>query len=176
MLAFAIWDRTRGRLLLARDRLGIKPLYFACTDKELLFASEIKAILAAGPIKPEFNEAILPEFLATRFVAGEETFFRGIRKLLPGRTLSWSLAEGFRERRYWRLPIETDCTETPLRERASELRNRLEVSVRSHLLRDVPLRLFLSRGLDSTGLGALMGPQVKAPIRPLSLGFSDPTS
>jgi asparagine synthase (glutamine-hydrolysing) len=174
MFAFAIWDRTRGRLLLARDRLGIKPLYFACTDKELLFASEIKAILAAGPIKPEFNEAILPEFLATRFVAGEETFFRGIRKLLPGRTLSWSLAEGFRERRYWRLPIETDCTETPLRERASELRNRLEVSVRSHLMSDVPLGLFLSGGLDSSGLAALMAPMVKEPIRTFSVGFSEP--
>src|SRR5881227_789552 len=103
MFAFAVWDRTHNRLFLARDRLGIKPLYYACTDRELLFGSEIKAILAAGSIRAEFNEAVLPEFLATRFVAGEETFFRGIRKLLPGRTLSWSLADGFRERRYWRL-------------------------------------------------------------------------
>ena len=174
MFAFAIWDRTRGRLLLARDRLGIKPLYFACTDRELLFASEIKAILAAGSIRPEFNEAILPEFLATRFVAGEETFFRGIRKLLPGRTLSWSLAEGFRELRFWRMPIGTDCTETPLRERASELRNRLAVSVRSHLMSDVPLGLFLSGGLDSSGLAALMAPMVKEPIRTFSVGFSEP--
>jgi asparagine synthase (glutamine-hydrolysing) len=174
MFAFAIWDRTRGRLLLARDRLGIKPLYFACTDREILFASEIKAILAAGPIRPEFNEAILPEFLATGFVAGEETFFRGIRKLLPGRTLSWSLAEGLRERRYWRLPIGTDGTERPLRERASELRNRLEATVRSHLMSDVPLGLFLSGGLDSSGLAALMAPMVKEPIRTFSVGFSEP--
>src|SRR5207249_3678303 len=82
MFAFALWDRGRRRLLLARDRLGIKPLYYASTDGELIFASEIKALLAAGPIQPEFNESVLPEFLATRFVAGEETFFRGIRKLL----------------------------------------------------------------------------------------------
>src|SRR5881628_3510084 len=121
MFAFAIWDRTRGRLLLARDRLGIKPLYFACTDRELLFASEIKAILAAGSIRPEFNEAILPEFLATRFVAGEETFFRGIRKLLPGRTLSWSLAEGFRELRFWRLPVVTDDSPVEFQEQAGHL-------------------------------------------------------
>src|SRR6185295_680100 len=82
MFAFALWDRTRGRLLLARDRLGIKPLYYALTEHELIFASEIKAILAAGPIKPLLDAEILPEFLATRFIAGEETFFRGVRKLL----------------------------------------------------------------------------------------------
>src|SRR5438132_1146253 len=70
MFAFALWDRARQKLLLARDRLGIKPLYYAVTDHELLFASEIKAILAAGPLKPQLNESILPEYLATGFVSG----------------------------------------------------------------------------------------------------------
>src|SRR5262245_11714654 len=106
MFAFALWDRSERRLFLARDRLGIKPLYYAWTGHELLFASEIKAILAASPERPRFNEAILPEFLATRFAAGEETFFRGIKQLLPGRTLSWVPDESTRERRYWRLPAE----------------------------------------------------------------------
>jgi asparagine synthase (glutamine-hydrolysing) len=174
MFAFAVWDRAHGRLLLARDRLGIKPLYYACTDKELLFASEIKAILAAGPIRPEFNEVVLPEFLATRFVAGEETFFRGIRKLLPGRTFSWSLGEGFRKRRYWQLPTTLDHSQATLTERATELRARLEDAVRSHLMSDVPLGLFLSGGLDSSGLAALMAPMVKEPIRTFSVGFSEP--
>ena len=96
MFAFAIWDRSHQRLLLARDRLGIKPLYYACTDTELIFASEIKAVLAAGSIRPAFNEHVLPEFLATRFVSTEETFFNGIRKLLPAHVLSWSPAEGIR--------------------------------------------------------------------------------
>jgi asparagine synthase (glutamine-hydrolysing) len=173
MFAFAIWDRTRGQLLLARDRLGIKPLYVACTDREILFASEIKALLEAGSIRPEFNEALLPEFLATCFVAGEETFFRGIRKLLPGRSLVWSRAEGFRERRYWQLPTGTNGTDTPLRERACELRSRLEAAVRSHLMSDVPLGLFLSGGLDSSGLAALMASMVKEPIRTFSVGFSE---
>ena len=174
MFAFAVWDRTRGRLLLARDRLGIKPLYFACTDREILFASEIKAILAAGPIRAEFHEAVLPEFLATRFVAGEETFFRGIRKLLPGRTLSWSRAEGFHERRYWRLPVSMDDSAATLQERASQVRGRLAATVRSHLMSDVPLGLFLSGGLDSSGLAALMAPMVKEPIRTFSVGFAEP--
>ena len=174
MFAFAVWDRTRGRLLLARDRLGIKPLYYACTDDELLFASEIKAIVAAGPIRPALNEAILPEFLATRFVSGEETFFRGIRKLLPGRTLSWSPAEGFRGRRYWQLPVGTDDSPLTLEERGRELRARLATAVRSHLMTDVPLGLFLSGGIDSTGLAALMAPMVKEPIRTFAVGLTDP--
>ena len=85
MFAFALWDRPRGRLLLARDRLGIKPLYYAVTRDELLFASEIKAILAALPGRPVFNRRVVPEFLATRFVSGQETFFEGIHKLLRAR-------------------------------------------------------------------------------------------
>ncbi len=83
MFAFALWDTRERRLLLARDRLGIKPLYYAKTPNELLFGSEIKAILAAGAIRPVLNESVLPEYLATQFVSGEETLFAGIRKLLP---------------------------------------------------------------------------------------------
>src|SRR3989338_3339232 len=101
MFAFALWDKTRRRLLLARDRLGIKPLYYAVTKEEIIFASEIKAILVGGFIRLSFNKAILPEFLANRFISGQETFFKGIRKLLPGRVLIWSPEEGFRESRYW---------------------------------------------------------------------------
>src|SRR5436309_14723615 len=97
MFAFALWDRTRRRLLLARDRLGIKPLYYAWPDHGAVVASEIKAILAGGSVRPALNEAIVPEFLATGFVAGEKTFFRRVRKLLLGRTLSWSSADGLRE-------------------------------------------------------------------------------
>src|SRR3989449_3484109 len=174
MFAFALWDRPRGRLLLARDRLGIKPLYYACTDDELLFASEIKAILAGGSVRAALNEAILPEFLAMGFVAGPETFFRGVRKLPPGRTLSWSRAEGFAERRYWRLPVDLDDSPKTLDERASEVRARLETAVRSHLMTDVPLGLFLSGGIDSTGLAALMAPMVKEPIRTFAVGLTDP--
>lgn len=176
MFAFAIWDQGRQRLFLARDRLGIKPLYYACTDDSLLFASEIKAILAAGRTRPAFNRAVLPEFLATRFVAGAQTFFEGIRKLLPGRTLSWSPAEGLRERCYWRPPVEMDGSGATLEDRAVEVRARLEDAVRSHLVSDVPLGLFLSGGIDSSALAGLMAPMVEEPIRTFAVGFDDPAS
>src|SRR2546422_10611907 len=153
MFAFAIWDRAHHRLLLARDRLGIKPLYYALTDQELVFASEIKAILAAGSLRPTLNETVLPEFLATHFVAGEDTFFQGIRKLLPGRTLSWSLQDGLSTRRYWRLPGEIHQTPATLQDTPLELRARLESVVRSHLTSEVPLCFLPSLCIHSTRLG-----------------------
>ncbi len=176
MFAFALWDGPRQRLLLARDRLGIKPLYYAVTDRELLFASEIKAILAATPGRPALNHAALPEFLATRFLAGDETFFQGIRKLPPGHVFTWSMAGGPRRRRYWSLPTDIDESPAGLAERAADLTARLETTVRSHLMSDVPLGLFLSGGLDSSGLAALMAPMVSDRIRTFAVGFDDPAS
>ena len=87
MFAFAIWDAPKRRLLLVRDRLGIKPLYWARTSGALLFGSEIKAILASGLVEPRANQAVLPEVLSTRYTSGEDTMFRGIHKLLPGHLL-----------------------------------------------------------------------------------------
>ena len=173
MFAFALWDRKRGRLLLARDRLGIKPLYYALTEDELIFASEIKAILAAGPIRPELNRDVLPEFLATRLVAGEETFFRGVRKLLPGRLMTWSPGSGIAQRRWWNLPDPAEPIDSTLEQQAAQVRARLEDAVRSHLMSDVPLGLFLSGGLDSTGLAVLMARMVKDPIQTFAVGFDD---
>src|SRR5262245_44318539 len=171
MFAFALWDRRRRRLFIARDRLGIKPLYYAVTDQELLFASEIKAILAARPGRPRFNEAVLPEFLGNRFVAGEETFFQGVRKLLPGHTLSWSPGEALAPRRYWQLPTTIDPAPASFAREAEEVHARVQAAVRSHLMSDVPLGLFLSGGIDSSGLAGLMAPMTREPIRTFSVGF-----
>jgi len=176
MFAFALWDRPRGRLLLARDRLGIKPLYWTLTDDELLFGSEIKAILAALPGRPALNRAVLPELLATRFVSGEETLFSGVRTLLPGRTLAWSPAHGVETRRYWRLPAALDDSGAAGPARAGELRDRLAGAVRSHLMTDVPLGLFLSGGIDSSALAMLMAGMVPEPVRTFSVGFDDPAA
>jgi asparagine synthase (glutamine-hydrolysing) len=174
MFAFAIWDRRRRRLLLARDRLGIKPLYYAVTDRELLFGSEIKAVLASDGVRAALNQEVLPELLATRYVAGEDTLFEGIKALPPGHTLSWSLEEGLAKRRYWSLPGALREAAGPLNDHAAELRKRLEGVVRSHLMSDVPLGLFLSGGIDSTGIAALMAPMVREPIRTFAVGYSEP--
>jgi len=172
MFAFAVWDARRRRLLLARDRLGIKPLYYALTPRELLFASEIKALLAAG-VRAELDETVVPEYLANRFVAGERTFFRGVRQLLPGRTLTWSAEEGLRERRYWALPERAADEASSALDRAADLRGRLREAVGSHLMSDVPLGIFLSGGIDSSGLLALMAPQVTGPVRTFAVGFAE---
>jgi len=176
MFAFAVWDRARRRLLLARDRLGIKPLYYALTERELVFASEIKAILAAGAVAPALDTAIVPEFLANRFVAGPETFFQGVTKLLPGRTLTWSADEGVRRRRYWSLPPEVNGADLSMVEAAGQVRAGLEAAVQSHLMSDVPLGLFLSGGIDSSALAGLMAPMVRGPIRTFSVGLPDTDS
>jgi asparagine synthase (glutamine-hydrolysing) len=173
MFAFAIWDRVRRRLLLARDRLGIKPLYYAQTDHELLFASEIKAILASGTPRAALNEAVVPEFLANRFVSTDETLFHGIRKLLPGHVMTWSSETGLTSRRYWQPPAPRDDVVPSVAAQAPAVRGLLESAVRSHLMSDVPLGVFLSGGLDSSALAALVARAVKTKIQTFSVGFAE---
>ena len=173
MFAFAIWDNLQQRLFMARDRLGIKPLYYSINERELLFASEIKSILAASDSPPVFNRAILPEFLASRFIAGHETFFKGIHKLLPAHTLSWSAREGIRICRYWQPCVAEEKAGHSYRDYVKDVRRGLEDAVKSHLVSDVPVGLFLSGGLDSTALAGLMAPMVDGPIQTFSIGFSE---
>lgn len=173
MFAFAIWDVVKQQLFLARDRLGIKPLYLAIGDNEILFGSEIKAVLAASAKAPVFNRAILPEFLASRYVAEEATFFAGIRKLLPAHTMTWSPSGGLHERRYWRPPAAYDEPEKSYKDYIPEVRSGLEDAVRSHLISDVPVGLFLSGGLDSTALAGLMASQMAQPVQTFSVGFKE---
>src|SRR5262245_7133164 len=174
MFAFALWDRTRRELLLARDRLGIKPLYYIIDGSELLFASEIKALLAALPHRPVFNHAILPEFLATRFVSGGETFFEGVRSLSPGHTLTWSPEGGIQLRQYWHVPTGEDSPASlSFEEAVRDVRAGLFDAVRSHLMSDVPLGLFLSGGIDSSALAGVMSSMARAPIQTFSVGFDE---
>jgi asparagine synthase (glutamine-hydrolysing) len=173
MFAFAIWDRRQRRVLIARDRLGIKPLYYATTERELIFGSEIKALLASDAIRPEFNRAALPEFLATRFVSGEETLFRGIRKLQPGHTLSWSAETGVVQRRYWQIPGPSADPARSFETEAADLRERLLAAVKRHLMSDVPLGVFLSGGIDSSALAAMTAGMATDRLQTFSVGFAE---
>jgi len=173
MFAFAIWDGSAKKLFLARDRIGIKPLYFAHDESELLFASEIKAILKARIGKPVFNRAILPEFIAARFNAGSATFFEGIWKLMPAHTLSWTEQDGIKQHRYWQPPLASGDSTSTYQDHVKQVRIGLEDAVKSHLVSDVPVGLFLSGGLDSTILSALMAQQVSGAIQTFSVGFKE---
>jgi asparagine synthase (glutamine-hydrolysing) len=180
MFAFALWDARKRRLLLVRDRLGIKPLYWTRVGDTVLFASEIKALFASGLIQPEANEAALPEALSTRYVAGEATLFRGIRKLLPGHLLVFEDGE-VSVRRYWDVPTGRpkgrhydDGSRAGLQagpDMVARFRALLEESVRLRLMSDVPLGMFLSGGIDSSAIAALMARMIDRPLQTFSVAF-----
>ena len=178
MFAFALWDAPKRRLLLVRDRLGVKPLYWAIHGDTLLFGSEIKALLASGLLDARPNEAALPELLSTRYISGDDTLFRGIRKLLPGHLLVFERGQ-VSTRQYWDVPLgpQDDRGRAPAdRQRhkvVDEFRGLLEESVRLRLMSDVPLGMFLSGGIDSSAVAALMARMIDRPLQTFSVAFQD---
>jgi asparagine synthase (glutamine-hydrolysing) len=161
MFAVALWDEKRGRLVLARDRFGIKPLYVAELEGSLAFASELRPLLALGAGGGEDAEA-LAGYLALGWVSGEATGLAGVRRLLPGRVLVWEDGRA-RERRYWE----------PEPPRAAPLEETLRKAVSLHLRSDVPLAVLLSGGLDSSLVAALASAELDEPLRTFSVGFAD---
>jgi asparagine synthase (glutamine-hydrolysing) len=172
MFAFAIWDAPRRRLLLARDRLGVKPLYWAERGGRLLFGSELKSILASGLVRAEADESRLPELLGTRYLSGAGTLFRGIHRLLPGHTLAFEDGR-VAIRQYWDVPVGRRDATAGLSEQAAVARFRelLEEAVRIRLMADVPLGMFLSGGLDSSAIAAIMARQIDRPLQTFSVAF-----
>ena len=173
MFAFAIWDAPRRRLLLARDRMGIKPLYWTVAGGRLLFGSEIKAILESGLVTPEPNEAAIPELLSTRYLSGAETLFKGIHRLLPGHVLVYERGN-VATRMWWDVPTgrhRPDVARLSDDEAVAEFRGRLEDAVRTRLMSDVPLGMFLSGGLDSSAIAALMAGMIDRPLQTFSVAF-----
>ena len=155
MFAFVIWDRRRRVLFAARDRLGIKPLYYRWDGKAFLFASEIKAILAYPEVTAEFNRATLAEYLAFGYITGPATMFAGVRKLMPGHILELHENSEPEIHCYWDLTTEVDHEPQPREYYVKAYREKLEASVNSHLMSDVPLGVFLSGGLDSSAVAAI---------------------
>jgi len=173
MFAFAIWNRRTRRLFIARDRLGIKPLYYRFEGGTLLFGSEIKTILEYPGVKPEFNQGALAEYLAFGYIAGPETMFSGICKLLPGHTLEIGETGEMKISQYWDLTTSPDAIEHSRDYYVKGYRDLLEESVASHLMSDVPLGVFLSGGLDSSVVAALTQKIRREPIETFSVGYSE---
>jgi asparagine synthase (glutamine-hydrolysing) len=169
MYAIAVWDEKRQRLVLVRDRLGKKPLYYAHSDGRLLFGSEIKALLAADPRLGEANRDAIVPYLSLGFVAGEQTMFRQIRKLPSAHQLTYE--NGVVEiRPYWSLDFAGEH-ETDERVVVEELTDLLEEAVRIRLMSEVPLGIFLSGGLDSSTIAALASKVGHGRLKTFTIGF-----
>ncbi len=175
MFAFAIWNRTTRTLFIARDRLGIKPLYYKLMPERLIFGSEIKAVLAHGSIRPEFNRSALPEFLAFGYLSGEESVYDGIRKLLPGHTMTIGPDGKPTIKQYWDLDTAKTHESRDENFYVKAYRELLEGAVKSHLMSDVPLGVFLSGGVDSSAVAALMTKLRGEPVDTFSVGYTEQT-
>jgi len=169
MFAFAIWDSRAKRLLLARDHLGQKPLYYAIRDESIFFASEIKALLCCNEITAKVNCEALKEYLTLRVIAGTHSMFSGIVKLNPGHTLTFENGRAT-TRQYWdlsHLPKEHLNEEEAIEAIDEQLRE----TIRLHLVSDVEVGAFLSGGLDSSLIVALMNQSAVQPIKTFSVGI-----
>ncbi|TMD97469.1 MAG: asparagine synthase (glutamine-hydrolyzing), partial [Chloroflexi bacterium] len=173
--AFGLLDRRKSSLFLARDRMGIKPLHYAVSSERLVFASELKALLRDPELRRGVDPAALDEYLAHEFVPSPRSIVRGISKLRPGHTLTWSVAERTaKPRRYWapQLNIDDGGGNRNLDEECAELREALRASVRKELVSDVPLGVFLSGGIDSSAVTAMMT-ALGGDVKSFSVGFAE---
>ncbi len=176
MFAFAIWNQHTRTLFCARDRLGIKPLYYYWTGQALAFASEIKALLEFPAISAELEEAVLPEYIAFGYISEERTLFRNIRKLMPGHFLRLNLSGPVPRldiQRYWDVSASPPIPGMSDSEWIAETRRRLEETVRMRLMSDVPLGMFLSGGVDSSAIAALIKRMASGPVKTFSVGYAE---
>ena len=174
MFAFAIWNTRKKELLIARDRLGVKPLYyFHADDGSLYFGSEIKTIFQASALKPQINFHALPDYLANHATSGEETLYKGVKRLLPGHTLTWR--DGAVEiKKYWDVSFAKTADQTRSdKDFIAEWYELFRTSVRLRLMADVPLGMFLSGGIDSSAIAAVMSGMVDEPIKTFSVAFAE---
>ncbi len=176
MFAFAIWDTRRKRLFCARDRLGIKPFYYAMVGDRFTFSSEIKALLEVQGVRPRLNRDALPEFFAFGYLSSQETLFADVYKLLPGHRFYIDLATGTEKpqiSQYWDLNISPPEYAFSESDYVSQFRDLFTETVRAHLMSDVPVGVFLSGGLDSSSIAAVMAALKKEPIQTFSVGYAE---
>lgn len=172
MFGFALWDQRRNRLLLARDRLGIKPLYYACRGERLIFGSEIKSILQHPAVEARPDLESLSHFLSLKYAPAPRTMFEDIQALPPGHILTCD-PDGVQVRPYWDLSFPEHRNERSSEaDYAEQLEALLRESVKLHLVSDVPFGAFLSGGVDSSTIVALMSQFLDEPVKTFSVGFT----
>ncbi|MDQ6785594.1 MAG: asparagine synthase (glutamine-hydrolyzing) [Acidobacteriota bacterium] len=173
MFAFAVWDKRKRELFIARDRLGVKPFYYVSDEQgNLFFGSEIKTLIEAGATRAELNYNALPDQLANHGTSGEETLFKNVKRLLPGHFLIWR-DENLKIEKYWDVSFEPKHEEKSDKDFIEEWRELFRKSVKLRLMADVPLGMFLSGGIDSSAICAMMSQMVNEPIKTFSVGFRE---
>lgn len=169
MFAIAIWDEGQKRLMVARDRVGIKPLFYSATTNGLAFASEIKALLATNDVDRSMNWRAMDLYFTYGYVPCPETIFQGIKKLPPGHYLLWE-AGRLSVQKYWQLQFRPDRSRSE-NELAEQFLHEFRESIRLHLVSDVPVGCFLSGGVDSSLMVALMSQMSSSPVKTFTMGF-----
>jgi len=168
IFAFAIYDSDKKKLLLSRDRMGVKPLFYAQVEDKLIFASEVKAILQYPELKREMDHDALSSFLTFGSILGDKTMFKGIKKLLPGHYLTFKSGKITIGKYHFDEQLPLEYNEDKL---AVELRAKLELSVKSQMMSDVPIGALLSGGIDSSTVVGLMSKETDLPIQTFTVGF-----
>lgn len=175
MFAIALWDARRERLVLARDHMGVKPLYFMHTDEGIAFGSEVKSLIAGEILEPRLDPLGAELFMAFGYVPGPRTLFAGVQKLAPASLLVWERGRNRAEQRtYWTPWDAADIREgNDWEDDEEQLLGLLRGSVRGQMVSDVPLGVMLSGGVDSSLITALMAEQASAPVKTFAVGFAD---
>ncbi len=175
MFSFALWDKRERKLFMARDRVGVKPLHYCLAGETLVFGSEIKSILQHPDVTREVNLEAISDFLTFGYVPDPASAFRGIHKLLPGHTLTFKDGR-LSTRRYWDFEYDQNGASGPVREESyytERIRELIAESIRLRLISDVPLGAFLSGGIDSSTVVAMMAREMDRPVKTFSIGFTD---
>ncbi len=171
MFAFVIWDNRKKKLFGARDRAGIKPFYYMLDGQNVLFASEIKALLQVKSFQRKIDETSLYNYMSRLFVSGERTIFKGIRRLNPGHSFIFEKGR-LKIKQYWDINLKRK-TASSEKEYYKNILKRLEDSVKRRMVADVPLGAFLSGGIDSNGIVAFMAKNSESPVHTFTMGYSE---
>ncbi len=172
MFAFAIWDEKKKKLFCARDRFGIKPFFYSIDNESIVFGSEIKCILGQTNTAPMLSLPMLDQYLTFGYSSKDSTIYQNIKKLSPGHILEIEQGKELRISKYWDIHYRPDLNKTE-DEWCSLIDDKLSESVKMHLMSDVPLGAFLSGGVDSSAVVALMSKYSNAPVKTFSIGFKE---